>query len=244
MRGNMDSAATQTPEIQTGIDSCPLCRAGLAGQALQWQEQAPMPGQRYGRQLVDRRLYVIQCSQRCGWIVSGEHRKELIGHQPNLVELGLPERCARGHFHSWAKVRRFGNRADFTCAGLVSSRNGRQNQPCQVKAWVWLGDYHGFLKQRAATPYGETRNKVLGALANYPEGATLREIVQGTGLKQTTVLGCLGRMLKARYAYVWRTDTPLPLPVGLGHRYGLTDRGWLFISWAFETGVYQETEPD
>ena len=47
----------------------------------------------------------------------------------------------------------------------------------------------------------------------------------------------LGRRLKSRYAYVWRTD-------GLAHRYGLTDRGWEFIEWGFQTGVYQETEPD
>ncbi len=46
-------------------------------------------------------------------------------------------------------------------------------------------------------------------------------------------------MLKAKYAYLWRTDTPVPLPVGLGHRYGLTNRGWQFIEWGVETGIYQ-----
>jgi len=37
----------------------------------------------------------------------------------------------------------------------------------------------------------------------------------------TTLLGCVGRMLKAKYAYLRRTGAPGPLPVGLGHRYGL-----------------------
>ena len=71
----------------------------------------------------------------------------------------------------------------------------------------------------------------------------MRAIVQETGLKKTTILGCLGRMLKARYAYVWRTDTPQPLPVGLGYRYGLTGRGREFIDWGVQTGIFQQGEP-
>ena len=244
MSGDIDPPATGIPDLRTGIECCPRCQAEVVGQVMEWQEQSPVPGQRFARQLVDRRLRVLQCSQQCGWVVSGVPRRDLMGNQPGQFQLGLPERCPRGHQHSWAKLRRFGNRVDFVCAGLVNYKDGPKNQLCQLKAWVWIGDYHGFLKQRSATRYGETRNKILGVLSNHPEGAPLRTIVQETGLKQTTILGCLGRMLKARYPYLWHTDTPQPLPVGLGHRYSLIDRGWEFIDWGVQTRVYQPGEPN
>jgi len=244
MRDNTDPQATGITEVLTGIRSCPGCESGLEGRVLEWQERIKPPGQQYGMELANRRLRVLTCSKRCGWVVAWGERANLIGQQRPLADLGLPEKCSRGHLHSWAKVRRFGNRVDFICAGLMHYKNGPQNQPCQLKAWVWIGDYHGFLKKKASTPYGETRNQVLGVLSRYPGGAPLSVIVRETGLKQTTILGCIGRMLKAKYAYLWRTDTPEPLPVGLGHRYGLTNRGWQFIEWGVETGVYEKTEPD